>query len=62
MKTYISPRIEEIKIINNVIATSNYGLNDGKDGDGAANNGGNSLAPSRYGRTFRGYDAEYDLY
>lgn len=59
MKTYISPRIEEIRI-NNIIATS--GLTDGSTLGDIVPGGGkdNGFAPTRYGRGR--YDAEYDLY
>lgn len=55
MKKYISPRIEEIKMKADVIATSFEGTHESQ-GYGPA--GG--FAPDRYGRGR--YDAEYDIY
>ncbi len=61
MKKYISPRIEEIKIKNNVIATSGGLGNDATLGnkEGWSEPGyEGGFAPTRRGR----YDADYDLY
>lgn len=55
MKKYISPRIEEIKMKADVIATS---MDSTHDQEGWTPGGG--FAPDRYGRGR--YDAEYDLY
>lgn len=54
-KIFNAPRVEVVKIGNDLIVTSpNVGWsNEGQSGD-------NALAPSRYGRGR--YDAEYDIY
>ncbi len=55
-KKYIDAELRVVTLTTNVIATSNYGVNDGQDGNGEANDAGNAFAPSRYGRR------DYDLY
>ncbi len=55
MRKYISPRIEEIMIKADVIATSG-----GDRYDETISNGASQLAPDRYGRSR--YDADFDLY
>ncbi len=57
-KKYIDAELRVVTLTTNVIATSNYGVNDGRDGNGDANDAGNAFAPTRRGR----YDADYDLY